>query len=137
MKTCGVEIDNKSVIIVGLEMFDDGTFEICKHSTKVSLTEHESSISVKEFLAEVSSKLDAIGADSISILKRQMKGQFAAGGLSFKIEGLIQCYKPLEVNLISPLTVKAYLKKSPNPITAKYKYQQSALNVAFYLSSQS
>jgi hypothetical protein len=136
MKTCGIEIDNDKAVIVSLEKYDDGTIEICEHSTKLSLAEHENSTAVKEYVDILHSQLDTIGADSICIIKRQMKGQFAAGGLSFKIEALIQCYKDVEVELIPLPTIKTFLKKNPMPIKAKYKYQENALKAAFYLISK-
>ncbi len=136
MKTCGIEIDNNTAILVSLEKYDDGTIEICEHSTKLSLAEHEDSTAVKEFVDILHSQLDTIGADSICIIKRQMKGQFAAGGLSFKIEALIQCYSDVEVELIPLPTIKAFIKKNPMSIKAKYKYQENALKAAFYLISK-
>lgn len=136
MKTCGIEIDNNKVVLVCLEKNDEGTVEISKHSTKIALDDHENSSEVRTFLGTIASHLDTIGADSICIIKRQMKGQFAAGGLSFKIEGLVQCYAAKDVVLISGATIKAFLKKNPNSIVAKYKYQQSALNAAFYLMNK-
>lgn len=133
MKTCGIEIDNNKVVLVSLEKNAEDTIEISKHSTKLAIADHEDASVVKAFLSTIHTQLDVIGADTICIIKRQMKGQFSAGGLSFKIEGLIQCYAAKEVTLVSGPTIKAFLKKTPNPIVAKYKYQQNALNAAFYL----
>ena len=133
MKTCGIEIDNDKAIIVGLERYEDGTIEICEHSTKIVLNDHEKSESIKDFSDLVHSQLDTIGADRIAVIKRQTKGPYAAGALSFKIESVIQCYKGLDVELIASATIKAYLKKNSMEIKPKYKYLENALQAAFYL----
>lgn len=133
MKTCGIEIDNDKAIIVSLERYDDDTIEICEHSTKIVLNDHEKSESIKDFSDLVHSQLDTIDASRIAIIKRQTKGPYAAGALSFKIESVIQSYKELDVELIASATIKAYLRKNPIDIKPKYKYQDNALKAAFYL----
>lgn len=133
MKTCGIEIDNDSVIILCLEKYEDGNIEISEHSTKISLNDHESAGSIKEFADLVYSQLDTIGVDKIGIIKRQTKGPYAAGALTFKIESIIQCYKGSDVELIASATIKAFLRKNSMGIASKYKYQENALNAAFYL----
>ncbi len=133
MKTCGIEIDNEKAIIVSLERYDDGTIEICEHSTKIVLNDHEKSESIKNFSDLVHSQLDTIDARRIAIIKRQTKGPYASGALSFKIESVIQCYKGLDVELIASSTIKAFLKRNAMEINPKYKYQENALKAAFYL----
>ena len=133
MITCGIEIDNDKAIIVCLELYEDGIIEICEHSTKVVLNNHEKSDSIKDFSDLVHSQLDIIGASRIAVIKRQTKGPYAAGALSFKIESVIQCYKGLNVELIASPTIRAYLKRNSMNIKPKYKYQENALKTAFYL----
>ena len=133
MITCGIEIDNNRAIIVCLEKYKDGTIEICEHSTKIVLDNHENSNSVKEFNDLIHSQLDTISPIKIGIVKRQIKGPYAAGGLSFKIESLIQCYKGTKVVLVPLPTIKTYLKKNPRTINPKYKYQENGFNTAYYL----
>lgn len=133
MKTCGIEIDNDKAILVSLEKYEDGTIEICEHSTKIVLNDHENSNSIKDFSDLVHSQLDTIGANRVAIIKRQTKGPYAAGALSFKIESVIQCYKGLDVELVASATIKAYLKRNALEINPKYKYMENALKAAFYL----
>lgn len=133
MITCGIEIDNDTAIILCLEKYEDENIEICEHSTKISLNDHENASSIKEFADLVYSQLDTIGADKIGIIKRQTKGPYAAGALTFKIESIIQCYKGCDIVLIASATIKAFLRKNPKGITSKYKYQENALDAAFYL----
>jgi Protein of unknown function (DUF3010) len=133
MITCGIEIDNNTAIILCLEKYDDGNIETCEHSTKIALNDHENADSIKEFADLIYSQLNTIGADKIGIIKRQTKGPYAAGALSFKIESIIQCYKGGRVELIALATIKAFLKRNPKSINSKYKYQENALNTAFYL----
>jgi hypothetical protein len=133
MKTCGIEIVNDKAILVNLERYDDGTIEICEHSTKIVLNDHVKSESIKDFSDLVNSQLDTIDASRIAIIKRQTKGPYAAGALSFKIESVIQCYKGLDVELIPFATIKAFLRKNTLDIKPQYKYQENALKAAFYL----
>ena len=133
MITCGIEITNDKAIIVCLEEYSDKTVEICEHSTKLTLENHEDSHTVKDFVDIVHSQLDTIGADSIGIIKRQIKGNYAAGGLTFKIEGIVQTYKESDVRLIPLPTIKSFIKKNPMNIQPKYKYQENALKLAYYL----
>ncbi len=133
MKTCGIEIDNDTAIIVGIEEYDDNTIEISEHSTKLTLTDHESSVIIKEYMDLIHSQLDTLDSDRIGIIKRQIKGPYAAGGLSFKIESLLQTYKGIDVELIPMPTIKAFIKKNPLKTSTKYKYQDGALKAAYYL----
>jgi len=133
MKTCGIEIVNDTALLLCLEQKDDGSVEISKHSTKIKLEEHDNSVKVKQFASAIYEQLDSIDADVIAILKRQSKGQFSAGALSFKIESIVQCYPNKDVSIVAPATVKAFLRKNPIHIQARYKYQENALHLAYLL----
>ncbi len=133
MKTCGIEITNDTALFLCIEKNENGSVEISKLSTKIKLEEHDNSVNVKQFAATVYARLDDINADAIAIIKRQSKGQFSAGAVSFKIESIIQCYPNKDVSIVAPATVKAFLRKNPLPIQAKYKYQENALNAAHFL----
>jgi len=133
MKTCGIEIDNDTAIFVGLEKRNDNTIEINEHSTKLTLTNHESASVIKEYVDLIHSQLDTLNPDKIAIIKRQIKGRYSSGGLSFKIEGLIQTYKGMDVELIPMPTIKAFVKKNPLSINPDFKYQDNALSAAYYL----
>ncbi|WP_346861688.1 DUF3010 family protein [uncultured Draconibacterium sp.] len=133
MRTCGIEIINDTALLLCLEKTGDGSLEISKLSTKIKLEEHDNSVHVKQFAASIYAQLNILDADSIAIIKRQSKGQFSAGAVSFKIESIIQCYPNKDVRIVAPATVKAFLRKNPVPTQAKYKYQENALNAAHFL----
>jgi hypothetical protein len=133
MKTCGIEIDNDKVIIVAIEEYGDGIVELNEHSAKLQLENHEDSENIKQFSDLIHSQLDTIDADLTCIIKRQMKGPYAAGGLSFKIESLIQCYRPKDIKLVALQTIKAYFKKHSQDLKPKYKYQENALLAANFM----
>ncbi|MCY1721359.1 DUF3010 family protein [Prolixibacteraceae bacterium Z1-6] len=132
MRTCGIEIVNDTALLLCIEKNENGNVEINRLSAKIKLEEPDNSVHVKEFAATIYACLDEINADAIAILKRQSKGQFSAGALSFKIESVIQCYPNKDVRIVAPATVKAFLRKNPIQIQAKYKYQENALNAAHF-----
>jgi hypothetical protein len=90
MRTTGIEIDGLTVIIVTIEEIND-EIKLCPDfCSKVILENHKESNSVWEFCELITSKIDLINPDKIAIIERQASGDYAAGPLSFKVEGLIQ-----------------------------------------------
>lgn len=133
MKTVGIEIKGSTVYFYAL-LKDPTYHEITGNFTKIELSETFNNLEVKEFQRTVFSFFDSLSPDRIAILKRNHKGQQSASPLSFKLEGLIQCYSPLEVEFFHPLTMQSYYKKNEFPLTIKYKYQDKAAHLAFYIN---
>ena len=88
---------------------------------------------VKDFQSTIHSFFNSINADKIAIITRQTKGRFSSSTLSFKMEGLIQCYDKIEIEFVSPRTLSAYYKKNPLTIPFENTYQENALKLAYYL----
>jgi len=53
--------------------------------------------------------------------------------LSFKIEGLIQCYKKIDIEFVQPMTVSNYFKKNNFNLQLEHNYQESAAKLVYYL----
>ncbi|MDF2433165.1 MAG: hypothetical protein JWP44_2796 [Mucilaginibacter sp.] len=132
MKTCGIEIDKHEVIFVCLEKYDDDNIEITSDLKKISLLNDEDPVQIWVFFDLIKSHLDTINPDKVAIIKLS-KGKFSASSISSKIEGILQLYRNSQIKLIAPTTLTAYYKKNDIPLTAKYKYQESALKLAYYL----
>ncbi|TDE08178.1 DUF3010 family protein [Dyadobacter psychrotolerans] len=137
MKTIGIEIESNEAIIAVLEQDEGGNLsQVTKECVKLDIGDSMNSGHVKQFRDQIDATFNAISPDKISSLSRNISGPFASSPLTFKIEGIIQLYQKVTVELVSSKTVKAFLKKKENEIAPKFKYQTNALNLAFYLIKQ-
>lgn len=73
--------------------------------------------------------------EKVVIKERMPKGKFAGGAIGFKLESAIQLIKNLNVELISPRTIKTVLSDNPLPIafadTDLKVFQETAFKVAY------
>jgi hypothetical protein len=136
MKTCGIEIDKNEVIFICLEKYDDGNIEITHDLKKLTLLNDEDPLQIWGFFDLIKSHLDSINPDKVALIKLS-KGKFSASSVSYKIEGILQLYREKQIKLIAQTTLTAHYKKNGIPLIAKYKYQESALKLAYYLMTQS
>lgn len=135
MKTCGIEIDKHEAIFVCIEKYDDGNIEITNDLKKITLLNDENPVQLWDFFDLIKSHLDTINPKEIAIIKLS-KGKFSASSISFKIEALLQLYRGNKIKLIASTTLTAFYKKNHIPLIAKYKYQEPALKLAYYLMMQ-
>ena len=136
MKVLGISIEANKAIFSALEQdASKNTQEISSAPTKLELKDHQDSKEVRRFQAEIQTFLSAMSFDKVGVITRTTKGRFAASPISFKIEGLIQLFPNLEIDFISPATLRAHFKKNENTVVPKYTYQQSANDLAVYLLS--
>jgi hypothetical protein len=63
------------------------------------------------------------------------KGRFKSAPLSFKIEGLIQCYEKLEIEFLPLITISTYFKKNNFNLQLEHNYQEPAAKLAYFLFS--
>jgi len=133
MRICGIEIKGSEAIIVII----NGTrasFEIIESRIKkMNLENDELCEQVKKFKSDFESFIQTNLITKIFIKKRNKKGEFAGGPVSFKLEGLIQLVQNCEVILVSPISIASVIKKMsvcvPNSLN---KYQANAFETAFY-----
>ena len=136
MKVIGVDIDKTKAIFYVLEKDANGNIINLTGDLKyVTLIDDTDNSSVREFQSTVQSFFDDLNPDRIAILKRQTKGRFKSSPLSFKVEGLIQCYKKLEIEFLPPITITAYFKKNNFNIQLEHNYQEKAAKLAYFLFS--
>ena len=73
--------------------------------------------------------------DKVAIRERMPKGKFAGGAIGFKLEATIQLIEELDVEVLSPTSIKAALAKTPIPIpfanTGLKVFQEAAFTVAY------
>lgn len=135
MKTIGIEIKSLEAILVVMEEDASGNIVQSDDSIKFSIQDSKSNDQVRQFWAQLNASFDSINPDRIGILARIASAQskFSSSGYSFKLEGLFQLYEKMEVEIISPQTISAFLKRNPCPTAPNNKYQANALNLAYYL----
>lgn len=134
MKVIGIEIDKTKAIFYALEKDANGNIINLTGDFKyLTLTDDTDNSIVREFQSTIHSFFDDINPNKIAILKRQTKGRFKSAPLSFKVEGLIQCYDKIEIEFVQPLALKAFFKKNDFSLTLEHTYQEKAAKLAYYL----
>jgi len=134
MKVIGIDIDKSKAIFYVLEKKSDGEIVQLNEGMKsLSLVNDTDNAQVRAFKTGIHEFFDEIKPQRISMLSRQTKGRFKAASVSFKIEGLIQCYDKIEVEFVSPQTVKAFIKKNPLTFSLDFNYQEDPAQLAYYM----
>ncbi len=131
MRICGIEIKGSEALIAIAELYDEHISHIEIETKRVTLQDDENTDHIKSFAALINGLVRDNGVHSIAIKKRNKKGSFTGGAITFKIEGIIQLTSNCSVNLISPSTISAtnrshnfFIPESLN------KYQQDAFLTA-------
>lgn len=137
MKAIGIDIDKKRAICFALEMDDQGNcIDLTGKFKFLEISNDHNNNEIREFQSSIHAFFDNINPDTIAIISRQTKGRFASSVFSFKLEGLIQCYKKTDIKFVSKQTLSAYYKKNPFTIEVDNKYQENAAKLSNYLLSE-
>jgi hypothetical protein len=114
-----------------VERSDDEITHVSVETRKLPLKNDENSEHVRSFVELIRGFARDNGLDSIAIKKRNKKGEFSGGPITFKIEGLIQSIDDCEVELLAAQTISAANRKHhfEVPETLK-KYQHEAFLTA-------
>lgn len=134
MKVIAIDIDSSKVILFAIERLDNGSFSnITGDFKSITVKDDYNNEEIREFQSTIHSFFNNLNPDKIGIIKRMTKGKFAASPVSFKLEGLMQCYKNCDIEFISPITLTAHFKKNPFTLTTQFNYQINAAKLAQYL----
>jgi len=133
MKVIGIDLDSSRAIIYALEKTSDGIDNLTNDFKTLAIGDDANNDQVRNFRTTIFSFFDNIEPDIIAIITRRSSGRFAGSPISFKLEGLIQCYERIEVQFIDPLTINAFYKTKTFSLTVKHKYQEQAARLANYL----
>lgn len=136
MRGIGIDIDSSRVILYALEVLGDGTISNITGDFKtIVIKDDYDNDEIREFQSTIHSFFDNINPNRIGVIKRMTKGKYAASPVSFKLEGLIQCYRNCDIEFVSPIKLAAYYKKNTFDITTQFSYQTNAAKLAKYLIS--
>lgn len=133
MITVGIEIDGKRAIFSTLLKKGKNITDKTGKFTQLKIANDENPQEIRSFFNTIKSHFDSINPDKIAIIKRQKKGMFTSGPISFKIEGLIQLYPHKDIILVSPNTLRKFDKDNSPEIKPTYKYQKDSYLLALYL----
>ncbi len=134
MKIIGIDIDKTKAIFFALNEDKNGSVQnITGNLNSLTLTDDTNNVAIRAFQSTIHSYFDKINPDRIAILKRQTKGRFRSAPLSFKIEGLLQCYKKVDIEFIQPMAVTSYFKKHDFDLQPEFVFQEDAAKLALYL----
>lgn len=138
MKVIGIDIDKTKAIFYILEEDQYGNLQNRTGSFRsLTLTDDTDNATIRTFQSTVHSFFDKTNPDRIGILKRQTKGRFRSAPLSFKIEGLLQCYEEIEIEFVQPIRVSGFFKKNDFILDLEFDYQEDAAKLAWYMLKSS
>jgi len=127
MKYCGMELKGSEALIAIVEKDEAGLHYVESQNKRIALTDDESQAAVKLFQEAIAAFLRTNQISIVAIKKRNKKGEFSSGAVSFKIEGLLQVNPVCEVRLIAAPTIAASHRRNNFPTPPKLnKYQLDA-----------
>lgn len=144
MKVCGIELKGNEAIICLLYSSGSKSSPLymvgdCRIA-RLTLSDVNSRQHLVDFQFEFAQLMRDYPVDHVVIRPRLMKGKFAGGAVSFKLEAAIQLIEELSVEVMPTPAIKAALKANRVPIafeaTGLKGFQKVAFETAFaYLSA--
>ncbi len=132
MIVCGIELASSEARLVVLSGTKDNYSLVETSPPKIILGDDENPDEVKAFKNAIDAFFREYHVEKIAIKKRNKKGEYSGGPLSFKMEGLIQLYPSCRIVLISPQSISAAKRNfSPDYPENINKYQHVAFDTAF------
>jgi len=135
MKVCGVELKGNDAIVCIMSK-ENGLYDI-PHTRvqKITLENAGDAEQVQKFQFTFAKLMEDYQVTHVVIKGRALKGKFAGGPVSFKLEAAIQLISDLTVEILSGTFIKKELAKSQIDIdfrdTGLKQYQEQAFNSVF------
>ena len=133
MRICGIDLKSSDAIVVVIDGTKDDFQIIDTGVQKITLEDTNNSSSIKVFSDVFQKFIKIHSIDKIAVKKRQTKGKFAGGAISFKMEGIIQLSMDATIDLLASTSVSKVIKTNPPPEAKLFAYQQSAYETAYTL----
>jgi hypothetical protein len=135
MRICGVDLVGNEAVIC-LLFLENQQFNIpeCR-VRKLTLPKDHTREDLQEFEYSFAKLMSDYKVDKVAIKERMQKGKLAGSAISFKLEAAIQLISELEVDVLSPVQIKAAQKEKQLPIkfedTGLKVFQKDAFIVAY------
>ncbi len=133
MRVCGIEIKGSETVLVVLEGEAKDFQTIDCDIRKISIEDTENADDIKNFHKNIKKFVTDESIDIVGVKKRNTKGRFAGGALSFKMEALIQLLDAKTILLPSATIAKNIKKNNPDYPEGLKKYQHGAFETGFSL----
>ncbi|MFH0733626.1 MAG: DUF3010 family protein [bacterium] len=133
MKTIGIEIESSKAVFFALSKESTLITNITGNFKSLVISDIYDNSEIRNYQSTIFTFFDHLNPSYIAIVKRNHSGQQAASPISFKIEGIIQCYLQKEIEFVHPATINAFYKRHDFPIVVDYKYQTKAAQLAYFL----
>ncbi len=133
MKVCGIVLKASDATLCVI----DEQLNHVEVERKITLGDDESREAIVEFMESVARFIQANDVEAIGVKKRSKTGRYAGGGLTFKMEALIQLASNVPLVFITPQALSAFDKKTPVSCPESLtKDQQPAFQTAVYTRKQ-
>lgn len=131
MRVCGFDLSGSEAIVAVLDG-EPTEFRVTNTAVrKIPLRDEKDSEAVKDFYRLIAAFLREASSDLLAIRQRPGSGKFAAGGVTFKMEALIQHAADQQVVFVSPQKIAKWFKAQPIALPAELtKYQEDAFRTA-------
>lgn len=136
MICCGIEIAARRAICVVLTLNDGRIIDLTGRRRPLEIGNDEDPAEVCRFRRDAHAFLEDFRPDRIGIVQRRKIGTFASGGITFKLEGLIQLYPHQPVGIVPTQSLRAFAKEKQPSMNHRFAYQKNAYLLARYLIHQ-
>lgn len=137
MIVCGVEIKGKEAILVLVELQSDTTVQIPCETKKLQLVNHQDDKVIADFLATIKAFAHEHKVEKFVIKNRALSGMMSGGGITFKIETVIQLSGTPTFFVSAPTLAKFARSNAGGLPAGLLAYQRDAYRVGAYnLSNQ-
>jgi hypothetical protein len=130
---CGIEISARRAVFVFLRQTDETIEDITGKQTQIKIGDEDDPGQVRHFCRTAHALFDCRQPDRIAIVQRKKIGNFASGGTTFKLEGLLQLYPQTDVTIVPPVRLRQFSKEHRPVLRPRFSYQKNAYLLACYL----
>lgn len=130
---CGIDISARRAIFVFLRQTGDMIEDVTGKQTQLKIGDEDDPGAVRHFCRSAHALLAGQRPDRIAIVQRKKKGNFASGGTTFKLEGLLQLYPHKDITIVAPVLLRQFSKDHRLVLSPRFAYQKNAYLLARYL----
>lgn len=131
--SCGIDISARRAIFVFLRQTGARIEDVTGKQTQIKIGDDDDPGEVRRFCRGAHAIFERKRPDRIAIVQRKKIGNFASGGTTFKLEGLLQLYPQKDVTIVAPLLLRQFSKDQRPILTPRFSYQKNAYLLARYL----
>ena len=133
LTSCGVDIAARRAIFVFLRQTGKTIEDVTGKQTQIKIGDDDDPGEVRRFCRCAHALFDHMRPDRIAIVQRKKIGNFASGGTTFKLEGLLQLYPQTDVTIVASAILRQFSKDHRPVLTPRFSYQKNAYLLARYL----